>query len=373
MQFLKNRHKIDTKKGQIQSAGVHCGCGMCLCERDRMMRATRSDVAKLAGVSTATVSYVLNGSRHMSEKTRKRVLEAVEQLNYKPDMIARSMTKNETRQLSFMINNAANPFYGEIINGFENAAMERGYFVNLCTGNKNINDYFDNYVARRVDGVFIAAIPYKFDMEKLYSLTDNGIRVIVSGIVDVDLRRVNSIENDYVSAMDKAIRYLYELGHREIAYLSGLNRNSRFDLRADGYLSAVEKYHLPCGADLLLDGKPPYSTEISDGYRMANELLQSGRKFTAAICTNDLMAMGAISVFKEAGLRVPEDVSVMGFDDILFSQAWRPGITTMGGAKSAFGRKAFELLHASIRHGTTGYYLNQLEVVKRASTAPPPR
>ncbi len=106
------------------------------------MKVTRTDVAKLAGVSTATVSYVLNGSRSMSEKTRKLVLDAVEQLNYKPDMIARSMTKNETRQLSFMVNDATNPFYGEIIVGFENAAMERGYFVNICTGNKNINDYF---------------------------------------------------------------------------------------------------------------------------------------------------------------------------------------------------------------------------------------
>ena len=98
------------------------------------MKVTRTDVAKLAGVSTATVSYVLNGSRSMSEKTRKLVLDAVEQLNYKPDMIARSMTKNETRQLSFMVNDATNPFYGEIIVGFENAAMERGYFVNICTG-----------------------------------------------------------------------------------------------------------------------------------------------------------------------------------------------------------------------------------------------
>ena len=95
------------------------------------MKVTRTDVAKLAGVSTATVSYVLNGSRSMSEKTRKLVLDAVEQLNYKPDMIARSMTKNETRQLSFMVNDATNPFYGEIIVGFENAAMERGYFVNI--------------------------------------------------------------------------------------------------------------------------------------------------------------------------------------------------------------------------------------------------
>lgn len=212
------------------------------------MKVTRTDVAKLAGVSTATVSYVLNGSRSMSEKTRKLVLDAVEQLNYKPDMIARSMTKNETRQLSFMVNDATNPFYGEIIVGFENAAMERGYFVNICTGNKNINDYFDNYIARRVDGVFIAAIPYKFDMAKLYSLTDNGIRVVVSGNTDVDLKRVSSIESDYVTAMDKAVSYLYGLGHREISYLSGLSRKFQFDHRIDGYLAAVERYQLPCGS-----------------------------------------------------------------------------------------------------------------------------
>ena len=211
------------------------------------MKVTRTDVAKLAGVSTATVSYVLNGSRSMSEKTRKLVLDAVEQLNYKPDMIARSMTKNETRQLSFMVNDATNPFYGEIIVGFENAAMERGYFVNICTGNKNINDYFDNYIARRVDGVFIAAIPYKFDMAKLYSLTDNSIRVVVSGNTDVDLKRVSSIESDYVTAMDKAVSYLYGLGHREMAYLSGLSRKFQFDHRIDGYLAAIERYQLPCG------------------------------------------------------------------------------------------------------------------------------
>ncbi len=124
--------------------------------------------------------------------------------------------------------------------------MERGYFVNICTGNKNINDYFDNYIARRVDGVFIAAIPYKFDyMAKLYSLTDNGIRVVVSGNTDVDLKRVSSIESDYVTAMDKAVSYLYGLGHREISYLSGLSRKFQFDHRIDGYLAAVERYQPP--------------------------------------------------------------------------------------------------------------------------------
>lgn len=334
------------------------------------MKVTRADVAKFAGVSTATVSYVLNGSRHMSEKTRKLVLDAVEQLNYKPDMIARSMTKNETRQLSFVINNAANPFYGEIINGFENAAMDRGYFVNICTGNRNLNDYFDNYIARRVDGVFIVAIPYKFDMEKLYSLTENGIRVIASGNTAVDLRRVSSIENDYAAAMDRAVRYLHGLGHTEIAFLSGLSRKFHFDPRVDGYLAALARCGLGSGEDLLIDGRPPYGTDIADGYALAGELLASGKKFTAVICTNDLMAMGAISTLTEAGLRVPEDVSVMGFDDILFSKAWRPGITTMSGAKASFGRKAFELLYTNIQHGTTGYYLNQLELIERASTGP---
>lgn len=335
------------------------------------MKATRADVAKLAGVSTATVSYVLNGSRQMSEKTRKLVLDAVEALHYTPDMIARSMTKNETMQISFMVDNAANPFYGEIINGFENAAMDCGYFVNICTGNRNLNDYFDNYIARRIDGVFIAAIPYKFDMEKLYNLTENGIRVVVSGNIDVDLKRVSSIENDYAAAMGCAVQYLYDLGHRDIAYLSGLSRKFKFDCRIDGYLAAIERHGLPCGDDLLFDGKPPYQTGIADGYVLAKELLASGRRFTAAICLNDLMVMGAISAFRDAGLCVPDDVSVMGFDDIVFSQAWQPGITTMGGAKASFGRKAFELLHNSIRYGTTGYFLNSLELIRRGSTAAP--
>ena len=95
------------------------------------MKVTRADVAKLAGVSTATVSYVLNGSRNMSEKTKKLVMDAVEQLNYTPDMIARSMTKNETMQLSLMIIDISNPFYREIVVGFENAGIEKGYFVNV--------------------------------------------------------------------------------------------------------------------------------------------------------------------------------------------------------------------------------------------------
>ncbi len=329
------------------------------------MKATRADVARKAGVSTATVSYVLNGSRKMSDKTVRMVMDAVEELNYKPDMIARSMTKNETMQLSLMINDITNPFYSEIVMGFEAAAMEKGYFVNVCTGYQDINSYFDNYIARRIDGVFVAAIPQKFDLNKLYELTENGVRVVVSGNTEVDLRRVSSIESDHNAGMEMAVGHLRELGHSKIAYLSGLRREHNFDHKIEGYLKAMKG-----DSDLLLEGHAPFSTSIPDGYAMARELLESGKEFTAVICTNDLMAMGAISALEDAGLRVPEDVSVMGFDDILFADAWRPALTTMAVAKFEFGRKAFELLYNNIKNGNTGYYRTQLELRKRASTGP---
>ena len=332
------------------------------------MKVTRADVAKLAGVSAATVSYVLNGSRNMSDKTRKLVMDAVEQLNYKPDMIARSMTKNETMQLSLMINDITNPFYSEIAVGFETAAIEKGYFVNICTGYKDINNYFDNYIARRIDGVFVVAVPHKFDLNKLYNLAENGIKVVVSGNTEVDLKRVSSIENDYMTGMRRAVEHLSRLGHKRIAYLSGLSRKHKFDRKIEGYLEAMEQQGLDCGEELLLEGKAPYSTKIEDGYAMASELVASGKEFSAVICTNDLMAIGAISAFEDAGLRVPQDVSVMGFDDILFARAWRPAITTAAVSKYEFGRKAFELLYTNIKKGNTGYCLRQLELKVRAST-----
>lgn len=334
------------------------------------MRATRADVAKLAGVSTATVSYVMNGSRSMSEKTKKRVQDAVKELNYTPDMIARSMTKNETKQLSLMVNDITNPFFSEIAMGFEAKAIEKGYFVNICTGYKNINNYFDNYLARRIDGVFVVAMPYKFDMEKLYDLVDNGIKVVISGNVEANIRKVCSIENDYMAGMEAAVAYLRELGHTRIAYLSGLTRKQRSDRKLEGYLAAMEHHGLPFGEELLMEGRAPYLTRMEDGFALARQLLSLGRDFTAVICQNDLMAMGAISALEDAGYRVPQDVSVMGFDDILFARTWRPAITTMAVSKYDFGRKAFELLYTNIKKDITGHCIDQLQLIQRGSTGP---
>lgn len=334
------------------------------------MSVTRTDVARLAGVSTATVSNVLNGSNKVKDATVQRVMEAVRQLDYRPDMIARSMTTKQTRQLGFVVQDLTNPFYGELIREFESAASERGYFVSVCTGLNKLDDYFDNFIARRVDGVFVAALPYNFQEEKVYDLVDRGIRVVTSGNVLANFRKVSSIESDYPVAMRDAVAHLTELGHTRIAYLSGLGRELTYDLRVSSYLDQVAAQGLGYGEELLIDGAYPYETNFVTDYESAQRLLKTGRDFTAVICGNDLMAMGAIKALQEHGLQIPQDVSVMGFDGIHMGAYWTPSLTTMSVDKAALGRKAFELLYNSIHNETLGYYSSRLTLIKGQSTAP---
>lgn len=335
------------------------------------MKATRMDVARLAGVSTATVSYVLNNKRKISEDTCRKVLAAVEQLQYKPDMIARSMATNQTMQLGIVLQSISNPFFGEIIHGFENAANAQGYFVNICTGFNKLDDYFENFIARRLDGVYISSIPTKFHMDKMYKLVEHGIPVVVSGNLLADHSRVSSLEHDYVPAMEELIDHLHRLGHRNIAFVSGLSRRTRYDLRAQGYLQALRRRGLE-GENLLFDGKPPYGTDVEDGWRITRRLLESGRPFTAVICTNDLMAIGAMKALQERSLRVPQDVSVAGFDDIPFSSIWTPSLTTMSFDKAAFGARACEMLLKGIQGGSTSALLTPLHLVARNSSGVAP-
>lgn len=332
------------------------------------MKVTRSDVAKRAGVSTATVSNVLNGSGKVKEETAKRVLAVVKELEYHPDMIARSLSTKESMQLGIVLEDVSNPFFGEIVKGFESAANEKNYFVNVCTSFNKMDAYFDNFITRRLDGIFVTALPHKFQVDKLYDLIDRGIKIVNSGNENADFKKIASIENNYLKAMDEAMEHLYKLGHRDIAYLSGLGKSGSFDLRCVGYLNMVERLKLPCGEDLLIDGEYPYATSVTAGYNESKKLLSMGKKFTAIICTNDLMAIGAMRALREMGIRIPEDVSVMGFDGVELAKYTQPSLTTMAMDQHEFGRKAFELLYTYIKQDMVGYYKNNLKLIKREST-----
>jgi DNA-binding LacI/PurR family transcriptional regulator len=332
-------------------------------------RVTREDVAKLAGVSTATVSYVLNKSIKVKPSTRDKVLNAVKELDYKPDPIARSMITKQTMQLSIVLNNVANPIYSDMILGFEKKALEKGYFVNICTGQSVIDEYFDNFVSRRIDGVFIEALPGRFHTEKVYQLVDAGINVIMFGHGGADLRKVSSIENDYIYTLEKAVQYLWDLGHREIAYLSGLSEDQSYDLRIQGYRKAMKSLNPSAEIELCFCSSGLTNTDIADGRRMACSLLDSGKSFSAVITTNDLMAIGAMQQLQESGLSVPDDVSVMGIDGASFGEIVTPRLTTMATDYYLLGIKAFELLYSSIKENKKGFYQNYPKLVERESTA----
>lgn len=338
----------------------------------RKSKPTRSDVAALAGVSNATVSNVLNRSEKVKDETARRVREAIETLNYSPDLVARSLITGRTMQLGIILEDVLNPFYTEVIREFENAASERGYFVNICSGLHKVDAYFESAVNRGLDGIFVTALPYKFHVEKLSRLVERDVKVLTTGNVSADYRLVSSIEQDYASAMAAAMDHLYSLGHRHIAYLSGLGPSQTFDLRYSSYQKCVKNLGLPDGDSLLISGGPPYTTNIRDGYVCANRLLKSGRPFSAAVCGNDLMAFGAIRAFREHGLRIPEDVSVMGFDGIQMGEYWDPPLTTMSLDKKEFGYKAFALLYNNIVNDNTGYSMIKLNFHKGGSTGPCP-
>ena len=330
------------------------------------MKPTRLDVAKLAGVSPATVSNVMNNAQKVRGETVERVQAAMAQLNYQPNMVARSLTTRKTMQIGLVLENIRNPYYGEIVEHFEAAASARGYFVNICIGTQNIDHYLDNFVTRRLDGVFVAALPHMFDMSKLDQLLENDIRVLVSGNTDVDYRRFSSIESDYAAAMRMAVKHLAGLGHSEIVYLSGLSHEMRYDLRCDAYQKQMTELGL---CPVLIDGDPPYQTDVRAGYRQASRLLSSQTPFTAVICGNDLMAIGAMRAFFERGLRVPEDISVVGFDGIDLGRFQTPSLTTLAVDARDFGEKAFELLYASMTQETTSFYSSKLKLIHGESTA----
>jgi DNA-binding LacI/PurR family transcriptional regulator len=371
-----------------------------------IMKVTRDDVARRAGVSTATVSYVINNSRSVGEATRERVLAAVKELGYQPDIVARSLASNKTWQLAIAVADIANPFFGEIVLGFEEAAQERGYFVNIISATHNLDRYLAHIIARRIDGIFVAALPTRFDTQLLYRLVDSGIAVTVSGNRTVDRRRVSTIENDYRSAMYEAFHRLTELGHRRIAYLSGLPSDMDFDDRAAAYRDCVADFNLSAEGSRLFEVPGRYDTSMEDGRAVALRMIQAhnggkghegtakhggraehgvtpehggtldhgvkGLPATALICTNALMALGAQKELKTAGYRIPEDVSLLAFDNIFAEELVEPPLSCFDMRKRAFGRRAFELLEAQIADGTRHHQLNTLQYVSRGSVAAPP-
>lgn len=309
-----------------------------------MTRATLKDVAGLAGVSSATVSYVLNGKRTISDETKNRVYSAIEQLDYVPNLNARSLSMRDSKLIGVVVPQTEpgerlmfqNSFYSEALGSIEYYARQKGYHILISATDAN-ESYLTLAKKRNLDGIIVIGMyPDKFyqQMKK----TQIPIVLIDSYTNDHYYHNVR-IDDAYGSYL--ATKHMLENGHREIAFFAGqLKENGVMKKRMVGYRQALEEFDIAFKEELVFEDQIDYESGIA----LARKLLSSGVKATGIIAAADILAIGAMKGLYDAGCRVPDDYSIIGFDDLEISKYLTPGLTTVKQQISLKGQRAVELL-----------------------------
>lgn len=302
--------------------------------------ATIKDVAKLAGVSTTTVSHVINKTRFVAEDTAKAVWSAVSELNYSPSAVARSLKVNTTKSIGMIITTSEAPYFAEIVSAVEEHCYRQGYSLFLCNTHneaEKIQNHLDMLIQKRVDGILVMCSEYSENSLALFNGTNVPMVVMDWGPNDNKSDRIldHSFEGGYM-----ATRHLIENGHRDIAIITGNLFKTISKTRFEGFVKAMTEEGL-----LIRDGWIAENDfEPEAGYESMNNILKQDRLPTAVICSCDTVALGAISAITEKGLSVPQDISVIGYDNIHNSRFYAPPLTTIHQSKTRFGQMAIDLL-----------------------------
>lgn len=333
------------------------------------MRATLKDVAQLAGVSSATVSYVLNGKRTISEDTRRRVMEAVRQLDYVPDLNARGLSMRDSKLIGVVVPQTEpgdrlmfqNSFYSEVLGSIEYHARQQGYHILISATDAN-ESYLTLAKQRNLDGIIVIGM-YPSEFYQQMKKSQIPIVLIDSYCNDYYYHNIR-IDDAYGSYL--ATQYVLQCGHREATFFSGcIQENGVMKKRLTGYQKALAEFGVPYREEYVFEGQIDYAS----GVELANKLVESRLPVTAVVAAADILAIGAMKGFYEAGLRVPDDISVIGFDDLEVSQYLTPGLTTVRQQISLKGQRAVELLlkHIAQPDLTKQEEILPLQLVERGS------
>ena len=320
-----------------------------------MRSLTLKDVAKVAGVSYATVSRALSGSPEIGEKTRQRILKLCDEMGYTPDSVARSMVMKRTNIIGLILASIDNPFMSELTVHLETYARAHGYNLMVCNSSYNSaqeRDVFRLLLSRKVDGIIILPISHE-SHENLKSLTAQVPTVFVSENMQ-DLPE-NYISIDNTQGMQIATEYLYSLGHRKILYLGARKNSVTHSLRVEGYISTCRKLGLEPN---IIESSYPRSSHEA-GYLLAREHFSSPHDETAILCASDTLAIGVMHAAYEKGIRIPEDLSLMGFDNISFASLPPINLTTINQPKQELATAAMDMLFRHI-DGTETEYTSML-------------
>jgi LacI family transcriptional regulator len=329
--------------------------------------ATIKDVAALAGVSYTTVSHVINNTRPVSKAAREEVEAAIRRLNYVPSAIARSLRHRSTATIGLLISNNTNPFFSELAHGIEDSCFQNGYSVILCNSDDDPareQTHLQVLIQRRIDGLVVGSIGGQQRLAR-------SLRRLLVPLVIVD-RAVPGLRADLVHVDHElggylATRHLIELGHRAIGCITGPATAISSADRVQGYQRALKESAIPISVRRIIE-----SDFTSEGGYKAGGLLLQDANVSAVMACNDLMGIGLLRCAAEKGIRVPEDLSVIGFDGIELGRYVHPALTTIGQSIRQLGRiAAITLIRRIGRRGQGPFrrFVLPPEVVLRESTA----
>lgn len=327
------------------------------------------DIAREAGVSTATVSHVINNTKYVSDPTREKVERAIKKFNYHPNTHAQSLALGRSKTIGLLVSDISNPFFPEVIKSVEAAVFASGYHLILLNTNYETDraiEYVHRLIQMKVAGIILMIA--EFD-EALISEAKRKKTSFVFQDLGVVGEKTSNIILDYAVGIDEAVQHLVSLGHKDIVHIAGAHEIHSAGVRRQAFIDAMKR-HLPnAPKPRIYEG----DFRFEGGRLAASRVLAEKSRPTAVVVANDMMALGAMQEFKNAGLNIPQDISIVGFDDISFASLSEPALTTVCSPRVEIGRRAVEALMLTLdrphRHGVEIRIPTYL--IKRDSTAPP--
>ncbi|ELJ8532897.1 LacI family DNA-binding transcriptional regulator [Vibrio cholerae] len=320
--------------------------------------ATMKDIARLAGVSTSTVSHVINKSRFVSDEIAERVNNAAQQLNYAPSALARSLKMNRTKTIGMLVTTSTNPFFGEVVKGVERSCYHQGYNLILCNtegDNQRMKASINTLLQKRVDGLLLMCSTLEGERLDVFDrYPDIPIVVMDWGpiLFASDKIQDNSLQGGYMAA-----KHLIECGHKEIGCITGPLIRHQAQMRYEGYKRALAEAGIAINPDWIVES----DFECEGGYQAFEKLYQRGKLPSALFVSNDMMAMGVIQAASQRGLRVPDDLSLIGYDDVHIAKFMTPALTTIHQPKYRLGKAAIDTLLYRLENPDTTAQVVQLE------------
>lgn len=314
------------------------------------------EIAKLAGVSKTTVSRVLNKNSLVAEGTRKKVMDIIERMDYLPNYLARSLRIRETKTIGVIVPDIGNPFYFEVLRGIEKVLYKKDFNIMLCNSDYDEEKefrYISLLASKKVDGIIVA--PCSERSNGIKNILTWNIPFVVFDIPQTNLN-TNSILVDHSQCSYIATKYLIESGHKDIAIIDAFRppkTRSKFIL---GYLKALNEYTIPVKSELIRAASP----DIVGGYNIVKKIITEKISFTGIITICDLVAVGVYKAANKFDLKIPDDISVIGNDDIPLAKYLNPPLTTIRQPKYLLGFKSAKLLLSQIQNKNH----NDIKVIK---------